>query len=226
MQQSKPGGTAVLKSAIALSALFMCAFASPAVAQNTNCNVPLFTPVPSTCSQAEVDARRQGFYDRNAAQSAQSRAREDLEQERDYYRSRYNGGWADRMEFGRHPGPMGTYNGYPVGRAGQCDRSSGCTYNYGYNNDGSYFYGGDTYYGYGAGWYYNRRGVYIYPYAEEGVDMHVPPEPPKDVYVGGGRGWKCRHLERAWMCRVGSTKGEKAFAYTAIGAVAIYLLAR
>lgn len=209
------------KLAYSLIALFIVMWASASTAHaqtNPRCNVPLGQMMPAGCTQADADARRQAIINGYRARAEERQIYRDYRQQQDYERRRYYGSWADDIRFGADPGPMGTYRGYPVGRAGQCDRN-GC---YGR----SYAYDGYDYGYYGDGWYYNRRGIYIYPYAEEGVDMNVPPEPPKDVYVGGGRGWKCRHLGRAWKCQVGSTKGEKVFAYTAIGAVAIYLLTR
>jgi hypothetical protein len=207
----------VLKLAIALSVLlFTCAIAKTADAQPRNCMVPLGHMMPAGCTQADADARRQMIINGYRARAEETQIYRDYQEERDYNRRRSYRVPADEIRFGVHPGPMGTLYGRPMGREGQCDRN-GC---YG---SGSYAYDGYDYGYYGNGWYHHR-GVYIYPYAEEGVDMHVPPEPPRDVYVGGGRGWKCRHLERAWQCQVGSTTGEKVLMATALG-VLIYALA-
>lgn len=208
----------MLKLAIALSVLlFTFAIANTAAAQSRNCVVPLGHFMPAGCTQADADARRQMIINGYRTRADDARAYEQQQQERDYQRRRYYGSAADDICFGCNPdSAFGTLYGRPMGREGQCDRN-GC---YG---SGSYAYGGYDYGYYGGGWYH-RRGVYIYPYAVEGVDMHVPPEPPKDVYVGGGRGWKCKHLERAWQCQVGSTTGEKVLMATALG-VLIYALA-
>lgn len=210
----------MLKLAIALFVLLStCAIAKTADAQTRNCNVPLGHMMPAGCTQADAAARRQAIINGYRARAEEAQIHESYQQERDQQRRRYYGSAADDICFGCNPDSrFGTLYGRPMGREGQCDRN-GC---YG----SSYSYGGDAYYRYGNdGWYYNQRGVYLYPYAEPGVDMNVPPQPPKDVYVGGGRGWKCKHLERAWMCRVGSTTGEKVLMALA-GGVLIYALAK
>lgn len=205
----------MLKSAIALIALFfMSAIASPAVAQNPNCiNTPLGHMMPAGCTQADADARRQAIINGYRARAEEVQIYQDYQEEQDYLRRRPYRVPADEIRFGVHPGPLGTLYGRPVGRAGQCDRH-GC---YG---SGSYAYDGYDYEYYGDGWYYNRRGVYIYPYGVNGIDMNIKPKKPDKIYAGkNDRNWRCRRLERVWWCEVsGSPLVGAVLGVVAIGA--------